>query len=244
LRVYDILGQDDAGTWMVSTFPNLFYIRFTSIYNWAPSDTWVDTNVQNKGPLGAVYPNRTGATEGDSPSFFYQYPNGLSDPEHVDWGCWGGRCGLTKNNNMYTDAPEGGSSIGRWSTAIDNDFSARMDWSITSSYAAANHHPIAVLNGDTTKAVLQISASAGSTVNLSAAGSSDPDGNGLVYSWFFYDKPSSYVGTVTIQNSSSPEAAVVIPAAASGKTIHVILQINDNGTPNLYAYRRVVISVN
>ena len=262
LRVYDILGQDDAGAWMTKTFPNLFYIRALGVYSWQPSDSWTATNIQSKGPLGAVYPTRVYATEGDSPAFFYLVPNGLSDPEHVDWGSWGSRFNLAKaagvrgmtggasyNESqydpyyMFSDAPEGGSAIQRWSTAINNDFAARMNWSTNSSFSGANHNPAAVLNGDTTEQVLQISAAPGSSVVLNAVGSSDPDGDALTYSWSFYSQPSSYTGSVNIQNSTSPTATVAIPADATNKTIHVILQLNDNGTPNLYAYRRAVITM-
>ena len=56
LRVYDVLGQDDAGTWIAKNFPDLLYIRATGVYGWAPSDEWIDENVQSHGPLGAVYP--------------------------------------------------------------------------------------------------------------------------------------------------------------------------------------------
>lgn len=262
LRVYDILGQDDAGAWMTHTFTNLFYIRALGVYSWQPSKNWIAANVQTKGPLGAVYPSPAYAIEGDSPAFFYLLANGLSDPEHVDWGSWGGRFNLSKTADvrgmtggatyneaqydpyyMFSDAPEGGSAIGRWSTAIDNDFAARMDWSITSSYSRANHTPIAVLNGNTNKNVLQISAAPGSSVALSAVGSSDPDGNALTYSWSIYKEPSSYTGTITIQNSNSPTATFVVPSDATNKTIHVVLGVHDNGTPNLYAYRRAIITV-
>lgn len=263
LRVYDVLGQDDAGAWIAKNFPNLVYIRFLGVYSWQPSDSWLVTNIQSQGPLGAVYPTRIYATEGDTPAFLYEYPNGLSDPEHIDWGSWGGRCSLTPKAGvrgmsggnfgtleaaydpyyMYSDAPEGGASISRWSTAINNDFAARMDWSITNSYAGANHHPVAALNGDTNKNILQISAAPGSSVGLSAVGSSDPDGNALTYSWSFYSEPSSYSGTVNIQNSTTPNATVTIPSNATNKTIHVVLEVHDNGTPNLYAYRRAVITM-
>jgi hypothetical protein len=264
LRVYDVLGQDDTGAWMAKTFPNLFYLRARNmVYAWQPSGDWVRTNVQSHGPLGKVYPNKAWCYEGDTPALFYVYPNGLSNPEHPDWGCWGGRFDSSKKAGvrgmveskkldaepsydpyyMYSDAPEAGQSTSRWSTAIHNDFAARMDWSMTNSYAGANHHPIAVVNGDKTKAVLQISAAAGSNVALSAAGSSDPDGNALAYSWFHYVEPSSFKSTVTIENKTAQSATVQIPAGASGKNIHVILELHDNGSPNLYAYRRVIISV-
>lgn len=261
LRVYDVLGQDDAGAWMAKTFTNLFYIRFLGVYNWQPSDAWTATNIQNHGVLGAVYPNRAWAFEGDSPSFFYEYPNNLSDPEHPDWGGWGGRCASLKKSGirgmtggavyneaqydpyyMYGDAAEGGASIGRWSVAIQNDFAARMDWSATNVYSAANHHPVAIVN-NTTNDILQITAPAGTAVALSAAGSYDPDNNGLVYSWFYYKEPGSYTGTVTLQNSATATPTVLLPSAAAGKTLHVILELHDTGSPNLYAYRRVIFNV-
>ncbi len=36
LRVFGILGQDDAGAWIAKNFPELFYIRATGVYGWQP----------------------------------------------------------------------------------------------------------------------------------------------------------------------------------------------------------------
>lgn len=262
LRVYDILGQDDAGAWITKTFPDLFYIRFLSVYSWQPTDSWIATNIQNKGALGAVYPNRVWATEGDTPSFLYEYTNGLSNPEHVEWGSWGGRCNLKKKSGvrgmtggksynetqydpyyMFSDASEGGSSINRWSTAINNDFAARMIWSVTGNYGAANHFPVAVVNGDSTRHELRIAAVPGSKVELSAIGSSDPDGNSLVHKWNFYREASTFSGNVSIQNYSTATPTVSVPSNANGTELHIILELRDTGSPSLYAYRRVIIEV-
>ena len=144
---------------------------------------------------------------------------------------------------MYGNTSDGADAIKRWNAGYNNDFEARMDWSITSNYSEANHHPIAVLNNDTTRHVLEISASAGSNVALSAAGSSDPDNNSLTYKWSYYKEPGSYSGSVNVQNSASASATVAIPSNAGGKTIHIILELHDNGSPNLYAYRRAIINV-
>lgn len=116
-------------------------------------------------------------------------------------------------------------------------------WSINSKYEDANHHPIAVLNGDETKKVIKIKASPGSEVELSAADSKDPDGDELSYLWTFYSEPSSYSGKVEIQNKSSKSALIFIPQKARDKNIHVILQITDDGEPNLIAFRRLIIEV-
>ncbi len=193
------------------------------------------------------------------------YPNGLNNPEKIDQGGWGGRFSSEKkagirsmsevhkiNENaepqfdpyyMYGNTPEGARAIKRWSKGYDNDFEARMGWSVTGQYEDANHHPIAVVNGDTSRRVLEITAAPGSTVRLDAAASSDPDDDALNHAWSFYQEPSSFDGDVRIENRTSSSATVFIPSDASGKNVHVILELQDDGSPNLYAYRRVIISV-
>jgi hypothetical protein len=106
-----------------------------------------------------------------------------------------------------------------------------------------NHHPVPVLNGDTTRQVLEFSAAAGSSLALNAEGSNDPDGDGLSYNWFLYDEPSSYAGAVTIQDSNRASATAVIPGVAAGRNIFVVLEMRDDGSPNLYRYRRAIINV-
>ncbi len=264
LRVFDILGQDDAGAWLTKNFPELFYIRATGVYGWAPSDSWIAANIQNHGALGAEYPDRKYATEGDTPCFMHVYPNGLNDPEQIDQGGWGGRFSFTKKANlrgmsqvakisdetqydpyyMYTNTSEGASAISRWKPAYDNDFAARMDWSMTDDYASVNHHPFAVVNGDSTRDVLEVSAAPGSNVNLSALGSSDPDGDSLIYRWSFYKEPGTPIRSLKISNSSTATPTVEIPENTENAKFHIILALRDTGSPNLYAYRRVIINVN
>jgi hypothetical protein len=267
LRLFDILGQDDAGAWIAKNFPEVFYIRATGVYGWQPQENgdYQRNDIQSHGPLGAVYPDTKWATEGDSPSFMHVYPNGLNDPDQIEQGGWGGRFGSVKKEGirsmsevakieedaetrldpyyMYGNTPEMAEAINRWSEGYNNDFAARMDWSITSDYKDANHHPVAVLNGDDSRQVLEMTASAGSTVKLSADGSSDPDDNSLTCSWSFYDEPSSYDGPVTIKNSSPRNAELIIPEDAAGKNLHIILEIHDDGSPSLYAYRRIIVHV-
>lgn len=267
LRLFDILGQDDAGAWIAKNFPNVFYIRATKVYNWQPpkNGTYQKNDIQSHGPLGAVYPDTKWATEGDTPAFMHVYPNGLNDPEQIDQGSWGGRFSFKKQEGirsmsevhkiqkdgetrfdpyfMYGNTPNGGTSIKKWEKGYNNDFAARMDWSITPKYNDANHHPIAVLNGDKTKEVLKIDVEPGTTIKLSAKGSKDPDKNRLNYIWSYYIEPSSYQDEVSISENNSVIAKVAIPSDASGKNIHIILELYDDGIPNLYAYRRVILNV-
>jgi hypothetical protein len=262
LRVFDILGQDDAGAWIAKSFPVVLYIRATGVYGWQPpkNGEYQRSDIQSHGPLGAVYPDTKWATEGDTPAFMHVYPNGLNDPDQIDQGGWGGRFDLTKKAGirsmkpvtnegefdpylMFGNSSDGVKAIKRWSTAYDNDFAARMDWSINSKYSDANHHPIAVVNGDSSRAVLQVSAAPGSMVDLSAVGSSDPDGDALTYSWSFYQEPSSYKGKVQVEDTSAAAAKVMIPSSAGGKNLHLILELHDDSQPSLYCYRRVIIDV-
>jgi hypothetical protein len=109
LRIYMISDQDDTGPWIRLHFPYIFLI--CSVHGWCQyrtaswwgiacpedgvdrnlfSNDWLKTNIQ-LGPFGRVYPDPAWQIEGDTPSFLYLIPNGLSSPEHPSWGTWGGR---------------------------------------------------------------------------------------------------------------------------------------------------------
>lgn len=268
LRVYDVLGQDDAGAWIVKNYPNLFYLRARNqVYGWQmgkeKDNVWIANNVKNKGSMGSVYPDVEYSMEGDTPAFMYVFPNGLNNPEFWTHGSWGGRFDLEKTANvrgmaeskileneykfddyyMYSDAPEGGEAIRRWREAVQNDFLARLQWSITDSYAKANHKPIAILNGDKTKMVLNKTIAAGRRLKLSAKRSFDPDADVLQYNWFVYDAPSTYKGKLDIKNHTANQIEIIFPKEAKGKEIHIVLELKDNGSPQLTSYRRVIITV-
>ncbi|NLP11028.1 DUF1593 domain-containing protein [bacterium] len=115
---------------------------------------WIDANVRkNHGLLGALSPRNgngvNGMKEGDTPSFLFVYNNGLMNPEHPEWGGWGGR--FEKDREGYfTDAADllDGSSderhtISRWRPFFQHEFAARMDWCRTANRDSANHPPLA-----------------------------------------------------------------------------------------------------
>ena len=77
-------------------------------------------------------------------------------------------------------------TIWRWRSAYQNDFAARMDWTIK-PYAEANHPPLPKLAH-----AHELSARPGERVNLSAEGSSDPDGDALSYEWFYYGEAGTF----------------------------------------------------
>jgi hypothetical protein len=114
LRVYTISDQDDSGIWIRNNFKDLFYIvtpgdhygsaTWTGINSFVKginndeiSNSWIANNIQQgHGPLGAAYPDVSWGVEGDTPAFLSLIQNGLNNPEHPEWGGWGGRYELYK----------------------------------------------------------------------------------------------------------------------------------------------------
>ncbi len=225
------------------------------------SRQWLDRHVRTgHGPLGALYPDRTWTSpnphsalkEGDTPSWFYFLRNGLQDAAHPEWGGWGGRFRRVAGalhrdaSDRVGDVEHPRATVWRWRPAFQNDFAARMDWCVRPR-DAANHHPIAALDGDRTREVLELSVAPGEARALDAGSSSDPDGDGLSFRWWVYPEAGTCAADVAretvIDNASSSRAAVRVPAACAGATIHVILEVTDDGDPPLTSYRRAVLDV-
>ncbi len=248
-----------------------FHGRFSGA-DWSlVTNEWLEKNIRAKGPLGAEYPRWKFMMEGDTPSFLYLIDNGLSVPERPDWGGWGGRYELytprmqkwffaPETRPIWTDAEDevlghdGNwhqstyATVWRWRQAYQNDFAARMDWTIK-PYAQANHPPVVQVATPT-----YIKARAGDRIDLSAAGSNDPDRDALSYEWFVYEEPgtrsmsSSDTGLKhEIKNFDQRDAWLVVKrdrvVRPGTGTIHVILAVTDHGTPRLTRYKRVVIDV-
>lgn len=266
LRIYDVLGQCDAGAWIARTFPDIVYLRNTAVYGWAPSDSWVDDNVQKYGPLGAAYPDRMWATEGDSPAFMFLVDNGLNMPSEPEYGGWGGRFGTEKvagvrgmdwveKNNldekqydpyyMFTNSGEGSEAIARWKTAILNDFAARVKWSVCADNNDANHHPVVRFSDEKTdtKAVRYVDAKPGDRLQFDFSGSYDPDGNEISYRLYVYDDATDCDQRLEVSDAATARPSLSIPESVSKATIHLIQEVTDSGSPALTSYRRIVVRV-
>ncbi len=135
-------------------------------------------------------------------------------------------------------------TVWRWRRAYQNEFAARMDWTIKEP-KDANHPPVARLAH-----AAAMTASPGRIVHLSASGSSDPDGDALTYRWFTYREAGTYGGQVEIENATSSDARLTLPKIQSvgakirePRTLHVILEVTDSGTPALTRYARVIVTI-
>lgn len=116
--------------------------------------------------------------------------------------------------------------------------SPRTDWCVK-PFAEANHPPVVVVANP-----LDIKAQLGASIVLSANGTSDPDGDELTYRWWHFREAGSFSGTFEIQDADQSDASIMVPIEDSkGKTIHIICEVTDSGTPALTRYQRVVINV-
>jgi hypothetical protein len=46
-----------------------------------------------------------------------------------------------------------------------------------------------------------------------------------------------------MSGSTSKNASFTAPSVGSSQTVHIILEVTDNGRPNLTSYRRLVVTV-
>jgi hypothetical protein len=246
IRIYTNTDQDDTGPWIRKNFPGIFYIVSPG-YNYSKA-TWVGMSVplpgsnadvisgewlvkniqQGHGPLGAAYPDVAYMMEGDTPSFLFLISNGLNDPDHPEFGGWGGRyelylpgfedsnTGIFKRENWPQDLPE---TRPIWTNANDSVVSAvdkksykgnrETIWRWRPDY----QNDFAARIQWTTKDFKEcnhaplpklahpdhLTVKSGEIFHLNAAGSTDPDGDSMSYLWFQYPEAGTYKGLVSFR---------------------------------------------
>jgi len=163
-------------------------------------------------------------------------------------------------------------TIWRWREAFQHDFAARMTWTVTPR-AQANHNPEVVVNGQPGRGPILADAVVGRPVTLDATGTRDPDGHSVRYRWWFYAEagagiPGAPLIAVGARPVTSPPPEGIPSAPAGGPPAlpvrvdlsgadtavatatprvaglaHVILAVEDSGTPRLTSYRRVILRI-
>ncbi len=262
VRIYCIWYQDGGGQWIEDNVREAYIneaYRWDNVWDYqslsGPSpdyvkaymtSSWLNTNVKSgHGPLGSMYP-QSFVSEGDTPSFLHEIANGLNAHEDYTLGGWGGRSAYDDPGNKprhltdttISDDGDRNKMYWRWIPAVQNDFAARMDWAVSSSYNGANHQPKAEVVGASRRDV-----SPGQVISLDASPSTDPDGNVLTYRWWQYGDADSVAAKVSINNATSQNAANFVVPNEPGKQVHIILEVADNGTPNLTSYRRLIFTI-
>jgi hypothetical protein len=233
---------------------------------------WLRENIiENHGPLGAQYPPIEYAMEGDTPSFIGLIPNGLNEPERPHFGGWGGRYELytprylpyrhrtslvAESRPIWTDAKDevvgndgrvyidNHATIWRWRDAYQNDFAARMDWTVMTP-EKANHPPMPQLNGPR-----EVTVKVGEKITLDASASTDPDRDSLQYQWIHYPEPGNYWYyhwiPLKLENMNTAVMTLEVDKRvqiSEPLTTHIILQVTDQGEPALTRYERVIVRI-
>jgi hypothetical protein len=122
--------------------------------------------------------------------------------------------------------------------AAQNDFAARLLWSVTPAFASANHEPVVAIRGSA-----RIAARPGETVSLEAA-VSDPDRDAVTVRWWRWKEADSYPGDVMLSNPLARTMQFRVPGdAMPGQVIQLVVEATDSGQPSLTRYQRVVVSV-
>ncbi|KAF2010682.1 DUF1593-domain-containing protein [Aaosphaeria arxii CBS 175.79] len=156
-------------------------------------------------------------------------------------------------------------TVWRWRNTFQSDFAARMQWTLTSDFSKVNHAPVIEVNGEKGLGPTFIDVNAGSSITFDASNTYDPDGDDLTFKWWQYKEPSAvqtgHSWEVTVLDLKVTESGmkldVEIPEAEKtcavvrstpprlmkrGPPLHIILEVSDNGAPQLTSYRRIVIT--
>ncbi|MDW5288122.1 nucleoside hydrolase-like domain-containing protein [Formosa sp. PL04] len=134
-------------------------------------------------------------------------------------------------------------AVWRWRQAMWNDLKCRMDWCVE-PFKNANHPPVVAINGNTEEKIHMMDVQAGETIYVDASASSDPDNDQLDFNWWIYKEAGTYNEEISLPNFNNPNIYLKVPENASGKSIHLILEVKDNNKiSSMYSYRRIVYSV-
>jgi len=113
-----------------------------------------------------------------------------------------------------------------------------MDWCVKEKFEEANHKPIIQIQGEVDRNV-----KAGETVVLDARGTLDPDGNKMRFEWWQYQEAGSCDQMVKVDHAQGKKVSFVAPIVNQECTIHIVLEVSDSGSPALFSFQRMIITV-
>jgi hypothetical protein len=238
---------------------------------------WAKKNIQSVGPLGKAYLTFAFLMEGDTPSTLYVVPNGLGHPNHPEFGSWGGRYKLSDLHGdfqHYGDALDhvigqdgrqhvsNKATIWRWREAYQNDFAARIQWTVK-DFKEAAHQPVVVTNGKESVLPEYVTVNPGTEITLDVSESYDLNGKKLSVKWSYYKELTLTQGNpielkdiaFNSQNDESTIVKLTVPSFKEScfnlfgrpldkcKSFHIIAEVSNDATPRLFGYKRFILQV-
>ena len=204
------------------------------------------SQIQGHGNLGKAYPTYKWGVEGDTPSFLNVLPNGLHAPDHPEQIGWAGcfQRGMCPDSltTAWTNWQQPQKNISRsyeerFYPATFNDFAARIAWA---EKGQGNRNPVVIVNGKRGTKPITITSRSGETITLDASRSFDPDGNRLTCKWWIQRDAGSCPESISFDGRGS-QATITMPVDVDNAEIHIICEVEDDGTPQLNAYRRIIV---
>jgi hypothetical protein len=263
LRIYAINDQyDNCGPWIREQFPDLFYITnhraCRGMYRLGDqslcSPAWIEEHLA-KSPLIDAYPvyrggdiyvpffgRVEGLSEGDSPSFLYLANRGPGDPDHPEYGGWGGRFVNKSGTRHYFDAADTWNgifsewaSVFRYRADVQTDFALRSRWCLPDSPVL----PYPELNLSAPSTTLP----AGGIMELKAELRSVP-AEPVEYSWTCYPEAGSFESGLFIKDPAGAVCGIMSDRRiAKGGKAHIICRVSTSEAPARISYRRLILSV-
>src|SRR5262245_973235 len=177
------------------------------VFDYFGEDLSVD-ELKTKGYRVWTPPQEKGAwiSEGDTSTFMNLIDNGLRAHEDASYGGWGGRNAPDKD---ATGAAPRDYGTARWFEFAQRDFAARLKWTVTPTFAGANHEPLVAMTSG-----LNVTAAPGATVRLTAT-ATDPDHNTLTSRWWQYADAGTAPVTVAFSAADALMTTFRVPQDAT-----------------------------
>ncbi|KAI1483508.1 DUF1593-domain-containing protein [Daldinia eschscholtzii] len=254
----DIFYVVSIHTWnmyQLATWTGIFLAGCPCVNSSLVQNPWLDANIR-LGPLGSLYPQVIYGMEGDTPSFLWLIQNGLGYRDRIDWGSWGGRYNRPQapvdwaggiDTNHFVDSLENvvgldgqqystpQASIWRWRSAYQDDFAARMQWTLTSDFSQVGHPPVLNINGQEGPDPLFVLVKNNETYTFDASLTLDSDNptdnSRLDFQWVLYREPTMFQADIQLKTLNPP-------AGSTGK-----VETNDAGFTNVTLGTKIQVTV-
>jgi len=247
---------NNSGHWLRTRFPGLHWV-WISGGGFRPASRdrqpFYQAHIQGHGALGNAYPDHSNGIEGDTPSLFHVLPLGFGDMERPEWGTLAGLFveGPSEPQharvfrNRVPDRPEVEQISSAMGTAVTpamwNLLAARMDWARSGT---GNRPPLIIVDDDAGWRPLQRIVKSGDSIRIDASKTRDEESDKLTFRWEVLAVPGASFEGVALSDPTARFVELRVPAAAAGKTIHLLLTVTDDGAGHhLTAWRRIQLEV-